>query len=63
MVGNPADIGSGGSGGEGSTSSGGAAGSPGAAIRRNTFPDNTPFTVNINNQGTMAGTTNQTGVQ
>ena len=62
MVGNPADIGSGGSGGEGSTSQGGPAGAAGAAVRRNTFPDGTPFTVNINNQGTMAGSTNQTGV-
>jgi hypothetical protein len=62
MVGNPADNGNGGSGGEGSTSNGGAAGAAGAAVRRNTFPDGTPFTVNINNQGTMAGSTNQTGV-
>ena len=62
MVGNPADSGNGGSGGEGSTSQGGAAGGAGAAIRRNTFPDGTPFTVNVNNQGTVAGSTNQTGV-
>ena len=40
----------------------GAGGAQGDAIRRGVFPDGVPFSVNINNNGSIVGDTNQTGV-